>query len=110
MADLLIAAGLVAILATVALPAFNKLLLDARMTAHINGLVHAVHLAKQVAHVRLAEVVLCPSPDGRQCVDDGQWQNGWLLFVNENRDEPPRVDAGEATLAAGNEFEQGHLR
>lgn len=110
LADLVIAVGLVAILSTTAVPTFRQVLLDARMTAQVNGLVHAVHLAKQTAHVRLAEVVLCPSPDGRQCVDDGQWQNGWLLFVNENRDDPPQVTAGEATLAAGGVFDRGHVR
>jgi len=110
LADLVITAGLLAILSTTAIPTFRQLLLDARMTAHVNGLVHAVHLAKQTAHARLAEVVLCPSADGRQCVDDGQWQNGWLLFVNENRDDPPRVTVGEATLAAGSIFDRGQIR
>ncbi|NND37814.1 MAG: hypothetical protein HKN81_11845 [Gammaproteobacteria bacterium] len=108
--DLVITVGLLAILSTAAVPTFRHLLLDASMTAQVNGLVHAVHLGKQSAHMRLAEVVMCPSPDGRQCVDDGQWQNGWLLFVNEDRDDPPRVTAGEATLAAGGVFARGHLR
>lgn len=110
LADLTITVGLIAILSTTAVPTFTHLLLDARMTEQVNGLVHAVHLAKQSAHVRLKEIVLCASPDGQRCVHDGRWQDGWLLFVNEDADYPPQVAAGEPALAAGSAFEGGSIR
>lgn len=110
LADMTITVGLLALLSATAIPALSYMLLDARMTEQVNGLVHAVHLAKQSAHTRLAEVVLCASPDGLNCAHDGRWQDGWLLFVNEDADYPPQPDAGEAALAAGGGFEGGGIR
>ena len=66
--ELLVTLLVVGILAGVGLPALTELVLDARMTAGVNGLVHAVHLAKQEAHKRATYVAICPSGDGRQCV------------------------------------------
>ena len=71
LADLITTVAVVSIVATTAIPAMQDLLLDTRMTRHINGLVHGIHLAKQSAHVRIVETVLCKSPDGLRCAHTG---------------------------------------
>jgi len=109
LADLLATVAVVSIVATTAIPAMQELLLDARMTSQINGLVHGIHLAKQSAHVRIVETVLCKSPDGRRCAHTGEWHDGWLLFANLNAEHPPQVDSGEPRLAAGGAWTGGRV-
>ncbi|MFQ5635596.1 MAG: GspH/FimT family protein [Gammaproteobacteria bacterium] len=108
-ADLLIALALAAVLTTTAVPAFTDMLLEARMTRQVNGLVRGVHLAKQTAQLRLRDVAICKSPDGRRCGHDGRWHDGWLLFVNTDRDYPPTVGTDEPALASGGAWTGGRI-
>jgi type IV fimbrial biogenesis protein FimT len=95
----LLLVGLVAgILATVGVPAFRNLLLDARMVAQVNGLVHGIHLARQEAEKHGTEVALCRSTDGQNCHHTQPWQSGFIIFVNRDHDDPPQVDADETVL------------
>ena len=109
LADLLITVGLLGILSVTAVPAFTNVLLSARMTDQVNSLVHAVHLAKQAAHMRLTEVALCRSADGRQCRHSGPWHEGWLLFVNTDGDTPPQIAASEPVLASAGAWPGGTI-
>jgi len=96
--ELLVTLAIVAVLAGVAAPAFASLVLDSRLTAAVNRLVHGVHVARHEALKSGADVVLCRSPSGRQCTETGDWSAGLIVFVNRDRDDPPRVDAGERIL------------
>jgi hypothetical protein len=31
-------------------------------------------------------------------VSDGEWEGGWIVFVNLDRDSPPKIDAPEPVL------------
>jgi type IV fimbrial biogenesis protein FimT len=107
--EMLLTMAILAILTTVAVPGFSTLVLNTRMTAHVNRFVHDIHLAKQSAHRRMQAVALCKSPDGRQCAHDSQWHDGWLVFVNLNQDRPPHIDPGEPILAANPAYEAGTI-
>ncbi len=48
--------------------------------------------------VRRRAVTLCPSPDGENCVPGFDWSDGWILFVNLDRDAPATRDTGEPLL------------
>lgn len=98
LAELLIVTGLLALLATLAIPQFEALVLDSRMTAAANTLIHGIHLARQTAITSLHDVVLCRSHDGEHCLGAGDWVGGWMVFVNLDQDNPPTVDAGEPVL------------
>jgi type IV fimbrial biogenesis protein FimT len=62
----------------------------------------AKHLAETMTRARTEairtnyRVSVCKSPDQRQCVDAGGWEQGLLVFVDEN--ENGRIDAGERIL------------
>ena len=56
--ELLFTMAIAAILMTVAVPGFSGLVLNTRMTAHVNRFVHDIHLAKQSAHRRMQHIVL----------------------------------------------------
>lgn len=96
--ELLVAMAVAAILLTLGVPAFTAQVLDARLTAAVNRVVHGMHVARQEALKSGADVVVCRSPSGRQCADSGDWRTGLIVFVNRDRDDPPRVDAGETVL------------
>lgn len=96
--ELLIVLVLVAVLAGIAVPSLARMMAQARMSAEINALFHAVHLARKESIVRRQVVSLCPSPDGRHCEPGRDWSAGWIMFNNRDRDEPPQLDPGEPLL------------
>ncbi len=63
--EFLITLSIVSVLAMAGVPALRGLIMDQRMTAQVNGFVHGVFMAKQSAHTRRAETVICKSPTGR---------------------------------------------
>lgn len=97
---LLMTAGIIAVLVALGMPSLRELALEARMSAATNELVRAAHLARQLALTRRATVVLCPSHGGGRCAAAGAWSRGWLLYLNADRDEPPRQDPAEPALLA----------
>jgi len=108
LAEALVVLAVCSVLALVALPALSGLILDNRMAAASNDLLHALRGAWIRAQVDVGDVVVCRSPDGRQCAaagatgptgPNGDWADGWIVFLNRDGDDPPKVDAGEPILA-----------
>jgi len=48
--------------------------------------------------MRRSVVSLCPSVDFRNCTAGLDWSQGWIMFNNIDRDEPPALDQGEPIL------------
>ncbi|MGB5245276.1 MAG: GspH/FimT family pseudopilin [Woeseia sp.] len=97
--ELLMTTALAAIVLGIGVPSMGKLAADQRLRAQIDPLFHAVHLARKESVVRRKEVTLCGSHDGERCAPDYDWSDGWLLFVNSDRDQPAERDADETLLA-----------
>lgn len=93
--DVVLALALVGALAGLGVPALHTLVLETRMTTAVNDLVHAVHAARTLAHSADVEAVVCRSTGAAQCTGVGDWAAGWIVFVNADGDDPPRVDDGE---------------
>lgn len=89
---------LIAVIAGLALPSLSKTIARGRQSAEINALFHAIHLARKESIMRRQVVSICPSHDGLTCAPGRDWSNGWIMFNNRDRDEPPRIDAGEPVL------------
>lgn len=96
--ELLVTLAVASLLLTLAVPSFISLVLDARLTAAVNRVVHGMHVARHEALKSGADVVLCRSPTGRQCDHAAAWTTGLIVFLNRDRDDPPRVDPGEPVL------------
>ena len=96
--ELLITLAIGAVLLTVAVPAFTSLVLDSRLTASVNRFVHGMYVARHEALKSGADVAMCRSRSGRQCAHSGSWAEGFIVFVNRDQDDPPRVDLGERIL------------
>lgn len=96
--ELLVTVAVAALLLALAVPSFDAIVARQRQSAEINALFHAVHRARKESIMRRRVVSICPSPDGERCEPGRDWSDGWIVFENRDRDEPPAVDDGEPVL------------
>jgi type IV fimbrial biogenesis protein FimT len=83
-----------------AVPSFTALMLNSRRTVTINNFVHSTFLARSSALEQGRTVSICRSTDGETCsTSTSDWQHGWMVFVNTDRDEPAVRDEGENVLS-----------
>jgi type IV fimbrial biogenesis protein FimT len=76
---------ILAILLASALPSLQSLTARAQLTTAKNSLILGLQRARAEAASRGRDSVLCPSEDGLRCLDGSDWSNGWVLFVDFNR-------------------------
>jgi type IV fimbrial biogenesis protein FimT len=108
--ELLTSLTVVAIVATLAAPSFRTLHLDGRRTAVVNGFLHALFLARSEAIKRGRVVTVCRSGDGRACDYRAlDWNIGWMVFVNNDRDDPPVRDPREDVIAHSGAWPGGSI-
>lgn len=69
---------------------------DTRMTAEINELMVQLNLARSEAIKRGANVTLCKSDNGVDCVRGSDWHQGWMVFTDHNGNR--QVDADETVI------------
>jgi type IV fimbrial biogenesis protein FimT len=83
MIELLVTLSIAVIMLTVAVPSFQSLLLQSRLTSHTNELVLGMAYAKSEAVKRGVSVSVCASSDASTC--SGTWQNGWIVRTNDGQ-------------------------
>jgi len=105
--ELVACMGVLAVLAGWGLPAFGTLARDSARTSEVNQFAQAVHLARSEAIKRNGVVSLCPSADGSSCQPGPEWQGGWIVFVNLDRDSPANRDTGEPLLRVYPQWDAG---
>ena len=103
--ELLITLAILAILTACAAPAFGNLISSTGARASRSNLIAALNTARIFAASKTAHVVVCPSADGRYCGHTTEWQHGWLIFIDADRDDAR--DDGEALLAVGEKQPEG---
>ena len=96
--ELLVTLAVAAVVLAVGVPSLGVLVARNRQHVEINALFHAIHAARKESITKRRVVSLCPSSDGATCRPGRDWSDGWILFVNDDRDSPPSIDAGEAVL------------
>lgn len=96
--ELLITLAVATVVVGVGVPEFSEIVARSRQRVEINALFHAIYAARKQSISARRAVSLCPSPDGQQCTPGTDWSGGWIMFINNDRDSPPRVDAGEMIL------------
>jgi type IV fimbrial biogenesis protein FimT len=93
--ELLTALALVAVLAGLAVPALDGVLLNARRAATMDGLARAAWFARTEALKRGRPVILCASGGGARCVaDTAAWTGGWRIAPADDLDFTLREGAG----------------
>jgi type IV fimbrial biogenesis protein FimT len=78
--ELLLAISIVGILASMALPSMENLLLKFQEKSLLSSLANSMRIARSEAIKRNGGVVICKSTDGQACASDGGWEHGWLDF------------------------------
>ncbi len=94
--ELIASLAIVTLIAGIGGPGINRLLHRHRASAALNALTSDLALARMAAISRGKAVTACPSRNAMACMDDGDWSEGWLVFVDGNNDR--RLDAGEQIL------------
>lgn len=103
--ELIIGLTVAVVLLAAALPAFNGLHQKHRLRGVQHEFLATLHHAKQAAITRNRRVSLCPTANGSQCLGNGHWHRGWLVFVDLDADRSP--DPGEPVVSRQTGLEQG---
>ena len=82
--ELLVSMAVMAILLTLAVPAFSEAMVSSRLTSVANSFLSHLYLARSEAIKRNGRAVLCKSADGLACSGSGGWHQGWILFHDAN--------------------------
>jgi type IV fimbrial biogenesis protein FimT len=82
--ELMIVVAILAVLVTVAAPSFRASMANTKVNSATHELLSSLSLAKSESIKRNVMVSLCPSSDQLSCSGDGNWQLGWIIFVDNN--------------------------
>lgn len=106
--ELMVAIGVAAILAAIAIPAFNNFVMNDRDASQINSLVGSFNYARSMA-VKLNSrngVQVCPSAGGTACdAPAAGWAAGWVV-LDVNNPAPP-LQSVPALAGANNIYPTG---
>jgi len=94
--EIMIALVIFGLLLSATLPAYRDWIAAQKLANHAHFIADTLDLARSEAIKHGYRVNLCKSRDRRQCTDDGGWEQGWLMFVDENRSG--QVDDDEIVL------------
>lgn len=91
--ELMVTVTILAILAALAAPSFNEAFLGNKLAAYANSFVASAQFARSEAIKRNGTVVMCRSATGTACATSGTWQQGWIVWRDDNANST--VDSGE---------------
>lgn len=95
--ELMVTLAVVAIVATIAVPAMSDMVTRSRTTAAFNELQGLVGYARSESAKAPGEsILLCSSDNGTGCTSQTDWSVGWL--VARDTDGNGSVDSGETVL------------
>ena len=108
--ELIVTLAIAALLGSMAVPTFTSLLRDNELTAAVNSFVHTIFLARSEAIKRGQVVSICKSRDHANCSGStGRWDEGWIVFVNRDRDDPAVRDADEPLVFVNDGWRRGSI-
>jgi type IV fimbrial biogenesis protein FimT len=83
LAELMMVLVVMAILGSMAVPAFREYTRASRVTASQNDLTTALNFARSEALKRSLPVTVCPSSNGTSCLGNtAGWVSGWIAFTD----------------------------
>lgn len=93
--EILVTLGISLVLTGMAYGSFAIIRHDA-MVADINDLLTDLYYSRTEAIKRHTTITLCRSNDGLTCSREPDWENGWMIFSDRNRNR--QVDGNDAVL------------
>jgi type IV fimbrial biogenesis protein FimT len=91
--ELLVVLTLIGIVTMLAAPSFSSAFLSNKLAGYANTFVASAQLARSEAIKRDRPVHVCRSSDGASCAASGSWQQGWIVWSDDNSNGA--LDAGE---------------
>jgi type IV fimbrial biogenesis protein FimT len=95
--EALVVIAIVAILQSIAAPAFSALAHRSQLDSVADSLHMHMLLTRNEAILRNGRLVMCKSASGRDCSPTGGWEQGWIVFHDSN--ENGVVDRTESLVA-----------
>lgn len=86
--EAVISLAIITIFVSMAAPGFFDLIRSNRLTAQMNHFVAAINYARTEAVMRKQQVFICVRSKD-ECRGGIEWENGWLVFVDENDNARP---------------------
>ena len=83
--EIMIALVVFGVLLTTALPAYRDWIAAQQLANHAHFIADTFDLARSEAIKHGYRVNVCKTRDRRRCADVGGWEQGWILFVDEDR-------------------------
>lgn len=99
--ELLVVLAIAAIITTTAVPSFQAFIQNNRMSTTVHSFVASLNLARSEAVKRGERITMCKSNNSATCTNSGDWQQGWIVFVDAN-DNGQRETATEELVRARN--------
>ncbi|WP_341303802.1 GspH/FimT family pseudopilin [Pseudomonas sp. TMP25] len=82
--EMMVAIAIIAILASVGIPAFQNMTLNNRITTTTNGLLGVLQLARSEAVTKRRDITVCPSTDQATCTAGTAWREGVVVLEGAN--------------------------
>jgi type IV fimbrial biogenesis protein FimT len=87
--ELMLTVAVLAVLLTIALPNIGNFMQEQRVTSAANHLLTHLHYARNEAVFRRAHVAACPSLDRQSCTGGNRWDQGFIVFIDQERRGQP---------------------
>ena len=94
--ELMVTLTVMIVITMLAAPSFSNAFLSNKLAAFANSFVGSAQLARSEAIKRNRPVHLCRSADGATCAVAGTWQQGWIVWADDNRNGA--LDVGETVI------------
>ena len=96
--ELLSAITIVLIIFGIGIPVLKTTVTTNRLATSINALAGTLAYTRSEAIRRNQHVVMCKSMTGTECTQQGNWREGWVGYVDMNRNRS--LDASETILGS----------
>jgi type IV fimbrial biogenesis protein FimT len=99
--ELMVTISVLAVLMAVGIPSFQGVIASSRVTTATNDFMATLAQARSNAIRRGGRVTVCKSSDGANCLTTGNWEQGWIMFNDDDHSlVNAKVDAGETITFA----------
>ena len=83
--EMMVSLAIISIVVIIGLPNLQNFFANNRLTTQTHEFIASMALARSEAVKRGQDVVICKSSDGEYCVTDNGWEQGWLVYTDNNQ-------------------------
>jgi len=102
--EAMMACVIIFILVGIAAPSMQTLIERNRTESQTNAIFNALMTARSESITRNQPTILCKSSDQSTCTTSGHWEQGWLIFIDENANGI--LDTAEDIISSNNPLSQ----